>query len=91
MFQEKKYANQIILSDLEIPIYRRSLIILSGPSGSGKSTFASKYFPSTMTVSTDYCRAMICDSQLNQSVSEDAFEIFYLILEIGRASCRERV
>lgn len=64
-----------------IPIYYNSLIILVGVSGSGKSTFSHKNFPSSMIVSTDECRRMICGSHLNQRISDDAFDLFYTIID----------
>jgi protein phosphatase len=75
------YRNQVLLTHESVPFWRNSLFILVGPSGSGKSTFAKKYFPATMTVSTDFCRSLICDSQSNQKVSDDAFDLFYFIIE----------
>lgn len=64
-----------------VAVHHNSLIILVGPSGSGKSTFVGKNFSESMRVSTDECRRMICGSQLNQRVSDDAFDIFYTIIE----------
>lgn len=81
MDNRRIHHNQVLLSETPIPLWRHSLIILAGPSGSGKSTFAQRHFLPTMHVSTDQCRAMICDSPLNQAVSDDAFEIFYQIVE----------
>ncbi len=75
------YTKQILLTKNPIPLFRNTLLILVGPSGSGKSTFAKQYFPSTMTVSTDHCRAMISDSSMNQRVSDHAFDLFYFIIE----------
>lgn len=72
---------QVVWSDCSVPIWRHSLIILMGPSGAGKSTFAHRHFPATMCVSTDDCRAMICDYAGNQQVSEDAFALFYTLVE----------
>lgn len=34
-----------------------------------------------MCVSTDYCRALICDSSANQKISDDAFDLFYFLIE----------
>ncbi|BBM82681.1 AAA family ATPase [Candidatus Uabimicrobium amorphum] len=64
-----------------VAVHHNSLMILVGPSGSGKSTFVGKNFSESMRVSTDECRRMICGSHLNQRVSEDAFDIFYTIIE----------
>ena len=51
-----------------------SLVLLVGPSGSGKSTFAKRHFLPTEIVSSDHCRAMVCDDEGDQSVTPQAFE-----------------
>lgn len=62
---------------LKIP--ELSLVLLVGISGSGKSTFAKKFFKKTEIVSSDECRAMICDDETNQSVTQDAFAVLHCI------------
>ena len=52
-----------------------SLVVLLGVSGSGKSTFARQHFAPTEIVSSDHCRALVCDDETNQSINKDAFEI----------------
>jgi predicted kinase len=64
-----------------IKVPRRSLLVLCGPAGSGKSTFAAQRFPATSIVSSDYCRAIICDDENNQQVNRDAFELFHFIIQ----------
>jgi predicted kinase len=64
-----------------IKIPYRTLLVLCGPAGSGKSTFAAQRFPTTTIVSSDNCRAMICDDENNQKVNRDTFELFHLIIE----------
>lgn len=59
---------------------RRTLLVLCGPTGSGKSTFAAQRFPETAIVSSDRCRAMVCDSESEQGFNKDAFDLFYYIL-----------
>lgn len=56
-----------------------SLVILMGISGSGKSTFARQQFAATEIVSSDHCRALVCDDENDQSVNQAAFEILHLI------------
>jgi predicted kinase len=72
----------------EIPIAPRTLIVLCGPAGAGKSTFAQQYFEPTQVVSSDHCRALICDGDRTQNVDPDLFELFrFLIrkrLKLGR-------
>jgi len=64
-----------------ITIPQRTLLVLCGPAGSGKSTFAAQRFAGTTIVSSDHCRAMICDDENNQSVNRDTFELFHLIIQ----------
>lgn len=64
-----------------ITIPRRTLLVLCGPAGSGKSTFATQRFAETTIVSSDHCRAMICDDENNQNVNRDTFEVFHLIIQ----------
>jgi predicted kinase len=59
----------------------RTLLVLCGPAGSGKSTFATQRFAATNVVSSDHCRAMICDDENNQKVNRDTFELFHLIIQ----------
>lgn len=65
-----------------------SLVLLIGPSGSGKSTWAARHFGPYEVVSSDTCRAMIADSEADQSVTPAAFELLRFIaarrLEAGR-------
>ena len=71
----------------EGPIYlpQRTLLVLCGVPGCGKSTFASRFIEQqglqpTTIVSSDYCRALICDDDTNQQVSRDAFDVFHYII-----------
>ncbi|MFE7224315.1 AAA family ATPase [Nocardioides sp. NPDC057577] len=65
-----------------------SLVLLIGPSGSGKSTFATRIFGPYEVISSDHCRALIADSEADQSVTPQAFELVRYIararLEAGR-------
>ncbi len=65
---------------MQINIPELSLVVLIGPSGAGKSTFAAKFFLPTEIVSSDYCRAMICDDENDQSVTAEAFNLLHTIL-----------
>lgn len=64
---------------IEVP--RRTLLVLCGPAGCGKSTFADQRFGATTIVSSDHCRAMICDDENNQQVNRDTFDLFYYIIQ----------
>lgn len=62
---------------LELAIPDPSLVLLIGPSGAGKSTFAARHFLPTEIVSSDRCRALICDDESNQSVTPAAFGLLH--------------
>ena len=64
-----------------IKVPRRTLLVLCGPAGSGKSTFAAQRFIATNIVSSDHCRAMICDDENNQQVNRDTFDLFHYIIQ----------
>lgn len=66
-------------TDIEVPDF--SLIILIGATGSGKSSFARKHFKPTEIVSSDYARGLVSDSENDQSVSADAFDLVRTIVE----------
>lgn len=65
---------------LKIVVPRRTLLVLCGPAGCGKSTFAARRFLPTEIVSSDVCRAMICDDDTNQAVNRETFNLFYYII-----------
>ncbi|RWF15619.1 MAG: polynucleotide kinase-phosphatase, partial [Mesorhizobium sp.] len=60
-------------TDLAIPDF--ALVVLIGSTGSGKSTFAARHFLPTEVISSDRCRALVCDDETDQDVSADAFEL----------------
>src|SRR5579863_2652930 len=66
---------------INITLPRRTLLVLCGPAGAGKSTFAAQRFLATSIVSSDQCRAMICDDENNQQVNRDTFELFDYIIQ----------
>ena len=57
-----------------------ALLVLCGPAGRGKSYFAREHFKETEVVSSDKCRAMLCDDPGNMSASGRAFELFHTII-----------
>ncbi len=73
---------------MQIKIPELSLVLLIGVSSSGKSTFAKQHFKETEILSSDYCRAMIADDEVDQSVTTEAFAILNFIatkrLAIGK-------
>jgi predicted kinase len=71
----------------EITLPQRTLLVLCGSAGCGKSTFASQVLKQqrpplqpTAIVSSDHCRAIICDDENNQQVNRDTFDLFYYII-----------
>lgn len=71
-------------AELEVP--EPSLVVLIGASGSGKSTWAARHFGTYEVVSSDRCRAMIADSEADQSVTPAAFELLrHIVRERLRA------
>ena len=67
---------------MKISIPDFALVVLIGPTGSGKSTFARKHFLDTEIVSSDRCRALVCDDETDQSSTRDAFELLNTIAGI---------
>ncbi|MFN3601278.1 MAG: polynucleotide kinase-phosphatase, partial [Dietzia sp.] len=65
------------MSELSIP--ELSLVLLIGASGSGKSTFAATHFTPTEVISSDDCRAMVCDDPNAQDATADAFALVEFI------------
>jgi predicted kinase len=73
------------ICDIALPW--RSLLVLCGPAGCGKSTFANEILRqqqppmwTTAIVSSDHCRALVCDDESNQQVNRDTFDLFYYII-----------
>lgn len=60
---------------LAIPDF--ALIVLIGPTGAGKSSFAAKHFLPTEVISSDYCRAMVSDDEMDQAATGDAFDLLH--------------
>jgi len=56
--------------------------MLVGPAGCGKSSFAARHFKPAQIVSSDQCRAMICDDSGDQRVTPLAFELMHSIIEM---------
>jgi protein phosphatase len=61
---------------------------LIGPSGAGKSTFADRHFKQTEIVSSDRCRAMVCDDESDQSVNGAAFGLLHHLVRVRLAARR---
>ncbi len=57
------------------------LVLMIGVSGAGKSTFAKKHFMPSEIVSSDFCRKLISDEENDQTISLDAFDLLYSIVD----------
>ena len=64
---------------MQITIPQLSLVVLVGPSGCGKSTFARTHFAPFETLSSDFCRGLVSNSENDQSATDDAFEMLHAI------------
>ena len=65
---------------MQLNLPEMCLVVLVGPSGAGKSTFARTHFKPTEVLSSDTCRALICDDENDQSVSKEAFDLLHTVL-----------
>lgn len=72
----------------QVVLPEKTLIVLCGPAGAGKSTFARNFiaqhlqrgYRETSIVSSDHCRALVCDDETNQQVNKDTFDLFHYII-----------
>jgi protein phosphatase len=63
-----------------IPVPGDAMVVLIGIAGSGKSTFAARHFGASQVLSSDEFRAMVSDSERDQSATDDAFELLHSAL-----------
>ncbi len=63
-----------------ISLPQNTLVVLCGIAGCGKTTFAARHFARTKIVSSDECRALLCDDATNQSISPHAFDLLHFII-----------
>lgn len=57
-----------------------ALLIMIAPAGAGKSTFVRQHFRPTEIVSSDRCRALVCDDEADQRATGPAFDVFDAIV-----------
>jgi protein phosphatase len=74
-------------ADKNIVLPDFSLVVLIGSTGSGKSAFAAKHFLATEVISSDHGRALVSDSETDQGVAGDAFD---LVREIAAKRLKHR-
>lgn len=58
-----------------VRVFRPSLLVLCGPAACGKSTFAVRHFRPTQVISSDFCRALVCDDERDQRYHQQAFAL----------------
>ncbi|HVA00762.1 MAG TPA: AAA family ATPase [Terriglobia bacterium] len=58
-----------------IRVIRPSVVVLCGPAACGKSTFAGRHFRPTQIISSDFCRALVCDDERDQRYHQQAFAL----------------
>lgn len=66
--------------DRIIRVLRPSVVVLCGPAGCGKSSFAASHFRSTQIVSSDACRAMVCDDERDQRYQQQTFDLLVFLI-----------
>jgi predicted kinase len=64
-----------------IRLVRPSVVVLCGPAACGKSTFAARHFRPTQVISSDHCRALVCDDEQDQRFQAQAFALLHFIVE----------
>lgn len=65
------------MNKFEINIPEVCLVAMIGATSSGKTQFANKYFRPTEVLSSDFFRAMISDSENDQAISKEAFDLLF--------------
>jgi len=63
-------------------LVRPSVVVLCGPAGCGKSSFAAKHFRPSQVISSDQCRALVCDDERDQRFQDQAFALLDFILDL---------
>jgi len=68
-------------SESVIRLVRPSVVVLCGPAACGKSTFAARHFRPTQVISSDRCRALVCDDEQDQRFQAQAFALLDFLVE----------
>lgn len=63
-----------------IRVFRPSVVVLCGPAACGKSTFAARHFRPTQVVSSDACRALVCDDERDQRYHLQTFALLSFLV-----------
>lgn len=72
----------LVDSGREILVPSMGLVLLVGISGSGKSTFGARHFAPSQVISSDYCRALVCDDANDQAATPDAFDVLHYVVGV---------
>jgi protein phosphatase len=75
------YAGERLNLNKKLCIPEWCVVLLVGPSSAGKSTFAKQHFSSTEVLSSDHFRALVSDDENDQSATQDAFDLLYLVAQ----------
>ncbi len=65
---------------MHISLPEPCLVVLVGASGAGKSSFARRHFLPSEVVSSDFCRALVCDDENSLEATSDAFDLLHTIV-----------
>src|SRR2546427_9925013 len=68
-------------SERVIRLVRPSVVALCGPAACGKSAFAARHFRPTQIISSDRCRALVCDDEQDQRFQTQAFALLHFLVE----------
>jgi protein phosphatase len=68
-------------SESVIRLVPPSVVVLCGPAACGKSTFAARHFRPTQVISSDRCRALVCDDEQDQRFQAQAFALLDFLVE----------
>jgi predicted kinase len=63
-----------------IRVIRPSIVVLCGPAACGKSNFAVNHFRPTQVISSDACRAMVCDDERDQRYHAQTFALLEFLV-----------
>ena len=74
-------VGQTASSESVIRLVRPSVVVLCGPAACGKSTFAARHFRPTQVISSDRCRALVCDDEQDQRFQAQAFALLDFLVE----------
>ena len=63
-----------------VRVFRPSVVVLCGPAACGKSAFAARHFRPTQIISSDSCRALVCDDERDQRYHQQTFDLVKFLI-----------